>query len=225
MKLKNLIIFIIIILLLIIGILIYGKVNLKHINYKEYIENSKYERSESNEYKEYFPELNDFFIDEKASDVNELIQYSDYVVIGKVKKEPILYGKSIINQFEIENVIKGNLKTKKTIKVYDLLFDWNLNLTSYLSGLTPVKKGESYILFLKKSHNPTMKNTYVYSSLQYGHVNKSHNKVLKEYSNYSNKISEILNYDYVFLEKTNKNEIEKYEKMRNEIIEYMKKNL
>lgn len=202
-----------------VGAIIYGKSNLKHLSYETFASQSTFSIVEDGEYKNLYPELKGFYIDEKIEKAEDLLEFSDEVVVAKVKADPILYGNSIIDQFEVVTVIKGtNLKKNSDLKVYENISFWNPITTLSLSGLTPVKKEETYILFLKKAPHPSIKNTYSYSSLQYGHINFIESKFLEEYSG-NDTIKEIAQYDYVFQKEVAQSEIQKYQQIKENILQ------
>lgn len=201
-----------------IGIVIYGKKNIKHISYEEYKIQSTYNITEKDKYKSYYPELENFYIEPKEA--KDLIENTEEIVIATAK-QLILYGNSILTQYEVTKKIKGEIQIGEKINVYENIVYWNLNETLYLSGLTPVEKENSYLLFLKQSPSPSISHTYTYSTLTYGHIHTSNNRILENYSNNSKTIQEISQYDYVFAKDTSQEEINKYQKIKEEILDWM----
>ena len=130
-------------------------------------------------------------------------------------------GNGIINNCTIKKVIKGSdLMVNDEIKIYDLISIWKVFGTYYLGGSTPLKIGNEYIVFLKKTINASVSNTYVFASVKYGHLLTSiENKILENYEQNSLTIDEISNYNFVFSKDSNKTEIEIYKNISKQIIE------
>lgn len=207
--------------------IIYGKNNMKHIDYNKYIKSSIYCTNFENDSKVYdlFPETKDFLI--LSNDINsaeDIINKSDYILQVKTNSKPILIGKSIINNCIIEKVIKGkNLNVGENIKIYDMSYGWFHNHTDYLFGSTPLANNNVYIVFLKKAPYPTVKDTYSMISFKYGHVNlNNNNHYLLDYDNCSKLVKNISQYDYVFGSEYSDEEIIKYVRIVNEILELVK---
>ncbi|HHW69605.1 MAG TPA: hypothetical protein GX747_04630 [Tenericutes bacterium] len=86
------------------------------------------------------------------------------------------------------------------IKLYDLIISWNSNATSYFNGTTPMKINEDYIVFLKRNPNLSVKDTYIFSTMKYGHtITSKESRYLHNYEQYTLTLKEISNYDFVFL--------------------------
>lgn len=192
-------------------VIIYGKINLKHIDYNYYINNSMYSFDQKDDYKNMFKNSEKIFTEDL--DINKVINFSDYILVVKNIKNPIMYGEGIINICEVKKVLKGNnLKANDLIKIYDLEYYWADFSTDYLDGSTPLKKNEEYLVFIKKTPQPSMNDTYVFSSTKYGHININNHKYLKDYENYTKPIKTISNYDYVFSKNYLLYDVEQYEK-------------
>lgn len=176
----------------------------EHVNYSEYVLESKYFTDDS--YSLSFKELKNILInDEEVSSSSDLINESKYALVVKVCENPTMIGDGIINNGVIISVIKGDkFKVGDPIKIYDLLYHWGISATNYLGGATPVRVGDTYVVFITDEIRPTVENTYVFSSIKYGHFNVSRD--IETYSNYDLylpdlkllTVSEAMNYDYVF---------------------------
>lgn len=176
----------------------------EHINYSEYVLESKYFTDDS--YSLSFKEMKNILInDEEVRSASDLINKSKYALVVKVSENPTMIGDGIINNGVIISIIKGDkFKVGDPIKIYDLLYYWGVNSTNYLGGSTPVRVGDTYVVFITDEIRPTVKNTYVFSSVKYGHFNVARD--IGTYSNYDLSvsglklltISDAMNYDYVF---------------------------
>ncbi len=213
-----------------IGIIIYAKLSFHNVDYDYYIKKSPYNfissvNSEVNDlegmdYENMF-NLQDFFIDEKISSLEDLIKLSDYILIVANDEQPIFKGNAIINNSTILKVIKGEgLKENDKIKIYDLLFHWDIIRTFYLGGNTPLQIDDEYIVFLRKPDRASVPNTFVFNSVKFGRVSLLEERdVLENYEQGTLTFEEILNYDFVFL-KNNIKEVEEYKKMVKQIREF-----
>lgn len=228
-KLRFILISIIILVASIICVL-YGRIKLKHVNYDEYIKSSKYTYFSTNIY-DFFPELENIIIkDDEVNNAQDLINLSDYVLLIETFDKPMLHGKDIVNNCIIKKIIKGKgLNIGNKIQIYDLVMDWDMNSTGYFPGFTPLKMGEQYIVFLKKAPKPTIKNTYLFSSIKFGHIITSKQsqyvlgydiQTLKLEDMF--KIEEAQNYDYIFTKDYTDDDVKKYEKIVKEIYELVK---
>lgn len=224
MKKKGLIIFGILILMLLITI-IYGKSQLKSINYDTYSKNNTYYYMPFEEVKRGYLNLPNYV--NKNGEINsleDLQKNSDYIVIAEVK-EHIMKGEAIINNCNIKKVLKGNLALNSNIYIYDLVVHWSNNSIGYIGGSTPLSNGETYIMFLNKTgKNNLNKDAYVFSSYIYGHINMDKSLALEDYKQYTLSSSDISKYDYVFPNTNQNNELEikKYEELKKSIIDYAK---
>jgi len=215
-----------IIFLLTLSVIIYSKTKFIHIDYDDFIKKSQYnyigsKLSNNSTMKMNYEEdlkLDDFFIDEQVETLEDLKNLSDYILIVSNEKKPLFLGNSIINTCNVIKVIKGNnIKESDEIKIYDLVFNWDSLSTIYIGGNTPLLIGDEYVVFLKKTENGSIKNAYVFSSVNYGRVSiLKERKVLDNYEYGSLNLDEIMQYDYVFSKGTEK-EKQKYKKMVKEI--------
>lgn len=176
----------------------------EHVNYSEYILESKYFTDDN--YLLSFKELKNILIDdEEVKSASDLINKSKYALIVKISENPTMIGDGIINNGIIVSILKGDkFKIGDSIKIYDLLYSWGVNSTNYLGGATPVRVGDTYVVFITDEIRPTVEGTYAFSSVKYGHFNISRD--IGTYSNYDLSlsdlklltVSEAMNYDYVF---------------------------
>ena len=209
----------VLVLLLFVAISIIGKNNFEHITYLEYTKQSKYYPLE-NHYYDFFPKQKGFFIDDsKIKNKEQLINQSEYALIVKVEKENLIHGTSIINDCTIIDIIKGDkLSIGEKIKIYDVTYGWSPNSTEYFGSMTPMKPSDSYFVFIKKAPSPTLKDSYVFSSLMYGHFKVDPNTTFL--TNYTIEepitIEEAMEYDYI-LANTDKENIT-FQKIKSELI-------
>lgn len=201
---KTLACIVIIILLTFVVSIIIGKKSIKHIDYIYFSSNVKYFSTPVYDvYKEFKYNKEMFIDDDKIKDVNDLINFSDYVLSIKVNKEPIFYGNGLINNVKILEVFKSiddkNIKIGNQIRIYDLISYWSGDYANYYGGITPLNFDNEYIVFLKKANHGNLNNTYIFSSIRYGHFNisVSDDNVLLNYVQGSLTIGEIMKYDYV----------------------------
>lgn len=75
-----------------------------------------------------------------------------------------------------------------------------------------------YIVFLKKTANANTSNSYVFSTVKYGHVSISkEGNILENYEQNSLKLDEISKYDFIFSNKSSSEDISKYKSFYSEI--------
>lgn len=214
-------------------IIIYGKNSIKNIDYQKFINEKTYsfissKNSSNNDFMgmdfESMYNLDNYFIDDKELSLNELENLSDYILIVENNNDPIIIGNGIINNCKILKVIKGNdIYVNNNISIYDLMVS-NQNQTAlYLGGSTPLKLNDKYIVFIKKTNKAGMDNTYVSSTVNYGHFNLNGDaNILKDYIQNSINLKEAANYNHIFSKNTNIEEINKFEKMQQEILDKYK---
>lgn len=227
MKRKILLILIIFVLLSAM-VVIYAKYNFRHVDSNYFYENSLYsflasENDSNNSFEgmtyESMYNLEDFFIDENLTSLEDLENKSDYILIVNSNQEPIFKGNGIINNCNIKKVIKGEkFKENQKIKIYDLVAFWDETGTFYLGGSTPLKKEKDYVVFLKDTINANESDSYVFSSVKYGHVLISEKgKILENYKQNSLSLADISNYDFVFSEGSSKENVSEFNKLYFEI--------
>lgn len=225
MKIKKIFILsMILIFILSIFIIIFYKHNNKSMDYEEFLDNAFYYAIIKDEYLQYagYTELENIISDEINYSINDLVKNAEAILVITMDTNTVFYGKGLINNCKIKKIIKGkNFNINDVIKIYDSLYYWRWFSGHYLGGSTPLKMNEDYIVFIKNASRPNLKNTYIYSSIPYGHIKISKDiKILKDYENASLKLRDIINYQYVFLKDTDKEIIELYENNCNNILEY-----
>ncbi len=205
----------IILFVLIVSVTVYGKSQIKHIDYHNYIEESTYSIITYGEslYKNY-PELKKCVIqDRNINMIDDLVKFSEDVLVIDVVDDPIIHGSAIVNTGVIQKIIKGkNLKLNEKIQIYDLVLDTQASFTLYLDGTTPLQKGGQYLVFLNQAPHPSIPESYLFSNSKFGHIRlDKKSSYLKDYENYSISLKDAFQYDYVFLEEDSKDEsIKKY---------------
>lgn len=219
-----------IIFLTTIAIIIYAEASFHNVDYDDYIKKSSYNfisniESEVNDMGGMNYEndlgLNDFFIDEKITSIEDLKRLSDYILIIANNEQPTFKGNAVINNSTIIKVIKGEgLKKNDKIQIYDLLFHWDIIRTYYLGGNTPLQNGDEYIVFLRKPERASVSNAFVFNNVKYGRVSLLKERgILENYEYSASTVEEILNYDLVFLKNSDK-EIAEYKAMVKQIREF-----
>jgi len=225
--------------LLILGFIIaipVGRSLIKHIDYNQFINNVLYFSNPIQSEYNIYPETKKIFInDDKINTIEDLINESEYVLKIKVNGELEFYGIGIINNVKILEVFKGkndkNIEIGKNLKIYDLVSYWQGNYINYYGGITPLNPENEYIVFLNKTTKANKKNTYIFSSVKYGHFNISTTdaNVLTGYSQGSLTFKEVMNYDYVELDcETLGNDVcekyaDDYSKMKSQVLGYIRK--
>lgn len=227
MKRKILIIAIIVVLFS-VAIVVFTKMKFNHVNTLNFYKNGTYgflssENDAINDYDgmtyESMYNLKDFFVDDKVETLEQLENLSDYILIINTTQNPTFKGNGVINNCNVKKVIKGiDVKENQNIKIYDLVAFWESYGIFYLGGSTPLQKNVDYIVFLKKTANANTSNSYVFSTVKYGHVSISkEGNILENYEQNSLKLDEISKYDFVFSNKSSSEDISKYKSFYSEI--------
>lgn len=233
-KLFKLICFIVI-CLFIISIFI-GKKTMSHINYNDIISNAYYFTNSTSDVNRQFNNAENILIDDNTIDnISDLFEQSNYVLKVSIEEDPILYGDSgLINRVKIIDVLKGNdnkkIKIGNTINVYDLIMSWGETYIDYYGGMTPLNKNYQYVIFIKNAPFPNYKDTYIFSSIKYGHfvITIPDTNILLNYVQGSLHMKEIMKYDYVQINcdsissKCDK-DIEGYIKLKKQLLEILNK--
>ena len=225
--------FVTISMFLIVGIV--GKTKLKHINYDDYISTASYYTSSISSVYSHFSKLEQVIIDDsKIKNIEDLFLKSEYVLKVRINTKPTIYGNGILNKVEVLDILKGendkNITKGNIIKVYDLvsiITDYSIR---YYGGMTPLDEKNEYIIFIKKAPHPSIKNTYLFSSITYGHFNISSfdSNILMDYEPGSLTIKEAMKYDYVQTDcKFIRNEdcdqyATNYSTLKKQLLEYLK---
>lgn len=218
----------VIIFVLAISVIIYGKNKIRHIDYQDYIEKSIYATINYGEslYRNY-PELkNSIMQDRDISTIDNLVNFSEDVLVIEAVENPTIYGSAIVNTCVIKEIIKGkNLKLNDQIQIYDLMLNTQISATIYLNGATPLQKGGQYLVFLNRAPHPSISGSYLFSNAKFGHISLDKERsYLKDYENYSMPLKDAFQYDYIFLEEDSRDEsIKKYEKIVKEALDLLDK--
>ena len=157
------------ILLASIGMVVYGKANIGHMTYEDFL-NSLF-TTDAN-YNLGNMGYDPLTIEDQNIEItaDSLMDYSDLVLIINVEKEPEFAGKSIRNCCKVEKVMKGNYSSEE-IYIENFVFNWQTNNTNFYGNLTPLKIGERYLVFLKQYKHAVHSDSYFFSSYTYGHIN------------------------------------------------------
>ena len=214
--------------------IIIGRLLINHINYDNFISNVKYFSIPIEQvYKEFKQNKKIFIDDNKIDNIEQLIDESEYVLKIKVIDNPTFYGNGIINNVKILDVIKGkndkNIRIGSKLKIYDLISYWSGDYINYYGGMTPLNPKNEYIVFLNKTEHANQEETYIFSSIRYGHFNISVSdaNVLTDYIQGSLTLQEIMEYDYVEMncDSSGYSSCDKYEenysKLKKQLLDYM----
>ena len=200
-RLKYLCIFLVLVL---VGVVCYEKTKVRVLDYEKFWDKTSYEFStiESFYNSSYSKGLKDFFYLEPTS-LDDLIKHSEYVLKVRVNGKEVL-GEGILNHAIILNVIKGDLKENNKIQFYDLVVLCRpLISATYIAGTTPLEQKQEYYIFLKKPKFPNKKDTYIYSSLEYGYFKvDSATRILYDYNPYNESffsLNHAEKYDFISL--------------------------
>lgn len=199
----------------------YGKISFSNLDYNSYLKSAIY--SLEDDYSSYFPEMKTFLLDDESiTSFEDLMNKSESVLIIDVVDEPFINGKALINKCKVNKIIKGeNFQLGSNILIYDLLLNIDKNSLTYFGGMTPLKIGNKYIVFIRKTENASVKNSYVFNSAKYGHFNLTdESSVLENYKNYSLHINDVTSYDYIF----QKEKTGIHESIKKDILSYLEKN-
>lgn len=213
-----------------------GKKVTNHISYDDYISNTDYFITSTESMYRHYSRLKGFFInDSLISNIDDLFDKSDYVFKIIVQNKPLIYGNSLINNAKVLKIYKNDsnhsIYEGNDIKIYDLVNLISNEYIDYSGGMTPLTLGDKYVVFVKKTPNPSVKNTFVFSSVEYGHFNISRqSNLLFGYENGSLTMKEIMKYDYIYSDCNNKDMIcekqqNKYIKLKEELIQKINENV
>ncbi len=214
--------------------IIIGRSLIRHINYNDFISGVTYFSTPIEYVYNEFKRNKDIFIDDrKINNIEELIDNSEYVLKIKIKDNPTFYGNGIINNVMILDIIKGgddkSIVVGSELKIYDLISYWSGDYINYYGGMTPLNPKNEYIVFLNKTEHANQEETYIFSSIRYGHFNISVSdaNVLTDYIQGSLTLQEIMEYDYVEMncDSSGYSSCDKYEenysKLKKQLLDYM----
>ena len=206
-----------------------GRKYIKYIKYDEFANNAWYFSEPVDSVYGAFSRVKSVLInDDDVDEIEELFSFSDYVLEIISSSDQLLLGKGVINQANVVKIYKCSndcdINIGDSIKIYDLVSSWGMSYINYYGGMTPLKKGDHYIVFIKKSPRPNLENVYMFSSVKYGHFNISQEtNILFDYENGSKTFKEISKYDYVYLKcdgayNTCETYDNNYEKLKKELL-------
>lgn len=193
--------------LLIIGILWFLWSEKKHMT------NEIYERYDVSYLNDLFhvadADLMDSIVsDDDISDILDLEKKSDLILKANVKDRQFV-GNGVINVCEIKALYQGDYK-EKTILIFDYIGFWG----DYYEGAVPLQIGEEYNMFLKPALNPNQKDTYIFTTISYGHFRlKEDVKSMTAYDNgQPMTVQQLSHYDHVGLNDKKLNTFQKLQK-------------
>lgn len=193
--------------LLIIGILWFLWSEKKHMT------NEIYERYDVSYLNDLFhvadADLMDSIVsDDDISDILDLEKKSDLILKANVKDRQFV-GNGVINVCEVKALYQGDYK-EKTILIYDYIEFWG----DYYEGAVPLQIGEEYNMFLKPALNPNQKDTYIFTTISYGHFRlKEDVKSMTAYDNgQPMTVQQLSHYDHVGLNDKKLNTFQKLQK-------------
>ncbi|RGC47746.1 hypothetical protein [Absiella sp. AM29-15] len=182
---------------------------------KEHLTNDKYNRLELSMFSEKdclsYKELFDYIMkDDDVSDLTDIEKHSEVIVKAKMIDRKIA-GKGVINECEITQVYKG-YDVNQTISVYDDVL-WNEN-ANYFEGAVPLHENEEYIMFLKPALNANTGDSYIFTSVSFGHFRLRENVKYTAYDmDHKMSVQEACGYDYIAYDAHN---LEKFKMLQNE---------
>lgn len=183
---------------------------------KEHLTNDTYNRIEVSMEKEKdylgYTELFDYILkDEDVFELTDLEKNSDVIVKAKMKDRKFV-GEGVINECEIMQVYKG-FDQKHTIFVYDDV-PWD-EIAHYFEGAVPLHEGDEYIMFLKPAPNANVKDSYIFTSVSYGHFRlKDDVKFLTYDMDHKIIVQEASRYDHIAFDDRN---LETFKKLQGEV--------
>ena len=201
------------------AIVLVAKINIPHLNYDEYLENSMYYLLPEEQFRLMY-HFENIYIHSSIENIDDLMLKTETILVVTVQDEPEFIGNGIINHCKVEQVISGDeLEEGDYVEIYDLIAWWKMSSTAYLGGCTPLKSNDKYMVFLNKAPRPNKKDTYVYSSIPYGHIAlDDFSEVLVNDESSPITVKEAANYQFIFPQNTEPEEIDLYNKTCNELI-------
>lgn len=183
---------------------------------KEHLTNDTYQRMEVSMMKEddylSYTELFDYIMkDADVSELSDLEKNSDVIVKAKMKDRKFV-GEGVINECEIVQIYKG-FDQEQLISVYDDV-PWNES-ANYFEGAVPLHESDEYIMFLKPARNANVEDSYIFTSVRYGHFRlKEDVKFLTYDMDHKINVQEASRYDYIAFDDRN---LETFKKLQNEV--------
>lgn len=183
-------------LILFAGLGLYGKNKFHEVKYLDQVDNFKYTTMSNQDFLELYPDTAEKMVnDQEVTSIAQLVDQSDFILkVSNLKKK--IAGNGIINECEVLKTYKG--KVKNTIDIYDMTYVINQTSVGYIEGSKPLVPSREYIVFLKKSKNANVKNTYMLSSVHFGAFDvEDRNKCISNYDNISLTLKQTYSYDYI----------------------------
>lgn len=222
MMIKYLKILCLLCLLLFVGLGFYGKNKFESIDYQTMAGEMYYSTMTYQDFLEIFPNTAKKLIDDtKITCLDDMIKQSDFVLKIKNGEDKIIQGHGLINQCQVLKVFKGkNIQVNESIYIYDFTDFITSDSIGYIEGSKPLVPQQEYIVFLKKAPVPNMKDTYIFSSINYGFFDiNSHDLYNTQYENDFIYLSDTYDYDYMG---TNEEFSNMYQKLSHELKTYIK---
>ena len=211
--------FVILYVAICIVVVMVAKKSIKHFDYEKYLNESDY-TIVPEDFLNNGAGFSEYIIHNSISNIDYL--YNSIILVISVDKNPSFIGNGIINNCKIEKVIKGdNLTEGEEIQIYDLVSYWKMSYTSYLGGSTPLKKNNKYLVFISKTERANKNNTYVFSSVPYGHIQiNSELKTLlyNQSPETSISVKEAQDYQFLFDMNANQELVDLYKKNCNDLL-------
>lgn len=202
-----------------IGTVVFAKTKLKKLDYDNYVETSLYYLLPEDEYKSMY-DFDSIAIHDSVDDLSNLLPYTDAILIVTLVDDPEFVGNGILNNCKIKKVLEGKgFREDQVIEIYDFVAWWKMSDTAYLNGSTPLNESNDYIVFIRKAPRPNKKDTYIYSSIPYGHIKISDSiDVLENYDAATITVKQAMNYQFIFGNNTNPTLVDLYKKNCEQLI-------
>lgn len=204
-------------LLLFVGLGFYGKNKFEAIDYHLMAKDKYYIVDQYQDFLKIFPDTAKELIDDmKVTCLDDMIKQSDFVLKIKNGKDKIIQGHGLINQCQVLKVFKGkNMQVNESIFIYDFADSIISDSIGYVEGSKPLVPNQEYIVFCKKAPTPNMKNSYIFSSINYGFFAvESQGQYIENYENGFMFLEDTYQYDYIG---TNKQFLKTYQQIAHEI--------
>ena len=134
--------------------------------------------------------------DQEVTSMAQLVDQSDYILKVKNTSKKKIAGNGIVSECEVLKTFKG--KVKQTVNIYDMTYVIDQTSVGYIEGSKPLVPLREYIVFLKKSKNANVKNTYMFSSAHFGAFDvRDRNESINDYDNDSLTLKQTYSYDYI----------------------------
>ena len=202
-----------------IGTVIVAKMKIKKLDYDDYVETSLYYLLPEDEYKSMY-DLDSITLHDSVDDISSLLSYTEAILIVTPQNDPEFIGNGILNNCRVKKVVEGQgFREGQVIEIYDFIAWWKNSDTAYLNGSTPINKNNEYIVFIRKAPRPNKQDTYIYSSIPYGHIKISDSiDVLENYDVATITVKQAMNYQFIFGNNTDPALVDLYKKNCEQLI-------